>query len=98
MMLEYLIRRTDEEWFLIHTNHYEKILRPQTFPAKTIEGWGDHRIETTGCEIGFSFEDPGVQLVVDRITITPDQVAQIVQEIARNIEDITGQQTKIIPL
>lgn len=96
--MEYLIKRTDGEWFDFHKNRFEEILRPRSFPSITIVGWGNHRIEVAGCEISFSFEDPGIQVIVENINIPAEQIEQLVQEICQNIAEKTGQQGIVISL
>jgi len=97
-MLEYLIRRTDGEWFVFPYGQYPEILRPIRIPAKHIEGWGSHRNEVEGEEISFSDEDPGFQIGFETGKLREERADQIVAEICENIEAKTGQLTRIVKL
>jgi hypothetical protein len=96
-MREYLIRRTDGEWFDLEYSRFGDALRPSSFSAESIEGWGDHRIRTEGVEVAFSYEDPGIQVTVEG-SLPPAVADQIVDEIRQNIERVTGQKGRIVPL
>ena len=50
-MKEYLIRRTDGDWFDLHSSQYADVLRQNSVPSRAVVGWGDQRIEVLGCEI-----------------------------------------------
>jgi len=93
--MEFLIRRTDGEWF--DGVDRDKTLRPNSFGSKVIKGWGDHRIEVQGVEVSFSYEDPGWQIVFEG-PIEATMARQIVQEIAGNITAATGQGSRIVEM
>ena len=97
-MREYLIRAQNDEEFDIHLSQWSKVLRPTSYPSKVIEGWGLLRIEVLGCEISFSAEPPGTQIVFESGAISPEVADQIVREILESAEAFTGQPGKIIPL
>jgi hypothetical protein len=97
-MREYLIRRTDAEWFDFPFKDYPEILRPIRTPSRQAEGWGSHRIEVEGEEVSFSDEDPGFQVVFETGLLTEERADQIVAEICENIEAQTGQKTRIVKL
>jgi hypothetical protein len=97
-MLEYLIRRFDDEWFDFSFEQYPEILRPIRTPSRRIEGWGSNRIEVEGDDISFSDEDPGFQVVFEKGVLSPERADQIVVEICENIETRTGQKTEIVKL
>jgi hypothetical protein len=97
-MLEYLIRRTDAEWFDSPFERYPEILRPIRTPSKRIEGWGSHRIEVEGEQVSFSDEDPGFQVVFETGVLSEERADQIVAEICENIETQTGQRTGIVKM
>ncbi|HWG44666.1 MAG TPA: hypothetical protein VN688_17955 [Gemmataceae bacterium] len=97
-MLEYLIRRTDDEWFSFPFDQYPVILCPARTPSKRIDGWGSNRIEVEGEEISFSDEDPGFQVVFETGTLPEERADQIVSEICENIEARTGQKARIVKL
>ena len=54
-MLEFLIRRTDGEWF----DAGWTACNPKSFPYEVIPGWGNHRIRVLGVEVSISDEEPG---------------------------------------
>jgi len=96
-MIEYLIRRTDGEWFDLQAARFGEALRPSTYASERIQGWGDWRIRCEGVEIAFSYEDPGIQLSIagDLPRETADRVAN---EICQNIERVTGQRGRVVAL
>ena len=97
-MRDYLIRRTDDEWFSFSFDQYPEILRPIRIPSKHIEGWGSNRIEIEGEEISFSDEDPGFQVCFETGVLSEERADQIMSEISENIEKRTGQKTRIVKL
>src|ERR1044072_13094 len=98
LMREDLIRAEDDEEFDIHLSKWPELLRPPSFPSRGIEGWGLLRIEVLGCEISFSPEPPGTQIVFESGEVSPEVAYQIVQEILENAEAHTGRKGKVIPL
>jgi len=89
-----LIKRTDGEWFDLHGRPAEAF-RSSSFPSERVPGWGDWRIRTLGVEISFSYEDLGIQVVFE--DELPQPVAdQIIDEILRNIELVSGQKGRIL--
>jgi hypothetical protein len=97
-MLEYLIRRTDDEWFSFPFDQYPEILRPARTPSNWIEGWGSNRIQVDGEEISFSDEDLGFQVVFETGILLEARADEIVSEICENIEAQTGQKAKMTKL
>ena len=96
-MTEYLIRRTDGEWFDIPASRAAEAYRPTSFASQRIDGWGDWRIRCEGVEISFSYEDPGIQISIDGDL--PKNVAdQIADEVRQNIERVTAQRGRVVPL
>lgn len=97
-MREFLIKRTDGDWFDLHATRFAEVLKPNSFPSRPTSGWGDHRIEVLGCEVSFSYEDPGIQVCFERGPIPDDQAKQIVREILENITRSTGQPGNVIEI
>ena len=95
--LEFLIKRSDGEWFNLHVNRFREVLRPRSFSSHPVPGFGDHRIEIRGCAISFSYEDPGILVCFENDNITPETAALIVDEIANSISNATGQKSEVIP-
>jgi hypothetical protein len=93
---EFIIQRTDGDYFGVHKSQYAKVLRPIETPSRPIDGWGDHRIVVDGAEISFSFEPPGFQVVFETGALDADRQLAIVTEILRSIERATGQRGQVI--
>ena len=96
--MEFLIKRTDGEWFSLHQKHFIQVLRPKSIQSKPTEGWGDHRITLPNGKMAFSFEEPGLQVVFEEYSGTKEEAIQILNEILKNIEASTGEHGKIIEL
>ena len=94
-MIEYLIKRTDGEWFEFPSG--SDPYRPVTIPFKKVEGWGDGRIEIDGCQISFSYEDPGIQVSFQG-EIPQELADRIVAEISQTIESESGQKSEAIQI
>jgi len=94
-MIEFLIKRTDGEWFDFprESDPY----RPVSIPYKQVEGWGNGRIEIDGCQISFSYEDPGVQVSFEG-EIHEQRAAVIAEEIRQRIEQVSGQTAEAIQI
>ena len=93
--MEFLIKRTDGEWFDLHRNDYAKTLRPRTLPSEVVEGWGDHRIRVAGVEVSFAYELPGFQVAFEG-DIDEATARQIVDEVLMNIAEVTGQKGEVL--
>jgi hypothetical protein len=94
-MREYLIRRTDGEWFDLPESSLSEILRPITVPSKPVPGWGNHRIDVEGVEISFSIEDPGIMIVIEG-ELPDTTCGRVVEEVLANIEKATGQRGRTV--
>lgn len=97
-MGEYLIRRTDGDWFDIGLRSYESTLIPKSLPWRKIDSEDDFRIEVDGCEISFSYEDAGIQVVFENNVFTQKEELQLVNEILFNITEVTGQKGGILAI
>jgi hypothetical protein len=96
-MREYLIRRTDGEWFDLHRMRWPEVLRPNTVASKTVVGPGDYRIEVKGAGISFAYEDPGIHICIEGEL--PEALSRrVVVEVLANIEQATGQRGRIVEL
>jgi hypothetical protein len=96
--MEFLIKRTNGEWFSLHNDHFNEVLRPQTIKAEPCAGWGDYRIKIPNGYISFSFEDPGLHIVFENYSGTRDEAVRIVHEIVEKIEAFSGEQGRIVDL
>jgi hypothetical protein len=97
-MREYLIRTVDDEEFDIPPPKWSEVLRPKSYPSKVIAGWGVLRLWVEGCEVSFSPEPPGTQVVFESGDIPAEVADAIVQEILESAELFTGQKGKVVPL
>jgi hypothetical protein len=98
MAIEFLIIRTDGDWFDLKDDLFASTLRPTSFPSEPVEGWGDHRISVVGCEVSFSYEDPGIQVCFEGDLPPPGVARKIVDEIAARIAEVTGQKAEVVGL
>src|SRR5437870_2282440 len=96
--MEFLIKRTDGDWFDLNKRQFADVLRPSSFQSCPIAGWGDHRIEIRDCEIAFSFEIAGLQVIFQDNTLTEAEALQVTNEIAESITKAIGQKSKVIQL
>ena len=92
-MLEFLIRRTDGEWF----DKAWSACNPKTFDYEVIPGWGNHRIRVLGVEVSISDEEPGYQVSFDG-NIDPVVARRIVEEMRENLEAATGQRGRVVEI
>jgi hypothetical protein len=95
--MEFLIRRTDGEWFDIHLSAMPDVLQPARRPSRSVTEFGDHRIEVDGVHIAFSYEDPGIQVTFEG-DVDAAWARSVVEEILERIESMTGQSARIIAL
>jgi len=92
-MREFLIRRTDGEWF----DAGWTACNPKSFPYEVIPGWGNHRIRVLGVEVSISDEEPGYQVSFDG-EIDEAVARQIVDEMRENLEAATGQKGRVVEI
>jgi hypothetical protein len=92
-MLEFLIRRTDGEWF----DNAWSACNPKSVPYEVIPGWGNHRIRVLGVEVSISDEDPGYQVSFDG-DIDAATARKIVEEMRENLEAATGQKGRVVEI
>ena len=85
-MKEFLIRRKDGDFCLIHTSKFSNVLCPTSFASEKNDGWGDYRIKAGDCEIAFSFEEVRIQISFEMCEIRVENAEQMVNEISRSIE------------
>ncbi len=97
-MIEFLIRRTDGEWFDLPAGRMADVLRPSSVPSRLVQGNGEHCMEVLGCLIECSYEDPGIQVSFTDNTLSQKEASQIVEEIAERITESTGQKSRVVPL
>ena len=96
-MSEYLLRSVDDDWFDLPADQLPEVLRPNTIESSPVTGWGDHRIAVEGAEIAFSYEDPGIQVIIEG-TIPETIARRIIEEVLANVERSTGLRGRIVEL
>ncbi|MEA2697204.1 MAG: hypothetical protein QOI66_1475 [Myxococcales bacterium] len=91
-MIEFLVKRTDGDWFDLQagSNPY----RPKTVPYEPL-GKDGSGILIEGCEVWFSFEDPGIQISFDG-DIAENLAERVASEVLDRIREMTGQQAELI--
>ena len=94
-MIEFLIKRTDGDWFDFPPG--SEPYRPVSIPFQRAEGWGEARIEIDGCQISFSYEDPGVQVSFEGQILEQRAIA-VAEEIRQRIEQVSGQTAEAIQI
>ena len=93
-MAEYLIRRTDGEWFDLHRDAYGSVfLRPKT-DDRQVEGHGDYRFIRDGVEIEVNYEDPGLHIIVED-DAPSTKVESWLCEFVERLESVTGQDAEL---
>lgn len=93
--MEFLIRRTDGEWFDLHSNRFEEVLRPNSFSSRKVQGNAGYCIEVDNCIIEMNYEMPGLQIIFNG-DISHDSARKIVEEICQNITSAIGQSGEIL--
>ncbi|HEU4453436.1 MAG TPA: hypothetical protein VFR81_10260 [Longimicrobium sp.] len=93
--MELLISPIDVDFFYFPEELTAEMLRPISTPSKPIEGWGTHRIEALGCEIAFSDEPMGFQVIFEPCRLSEAEAEALVDEIRRNIERVTGERGRV---
>ena len=94
--MEFLIKRTDGDWFDLPRAMYRAVLRPNSWPSRPIAGWGSHRIEVLGQEVAFSDEIAGILVIFEGGDIPKAPAQQVVEEILHNISQATGQSGTVV--
>jgi len=95
-VIEYLIRRTDGEWF-DYPLPLPEFCHPTTVEWKVVEGWGNARFAVAGVEVSVSDEDPGLQVSFEG-DIDPNLAGKVVNEMLDNVEQATGQKGRIVQI
>lgn len=98
MMLQFLIRPTEVQWFSIPASMLATVCTPQCVAVGPREDeWGDYSFTIGSVEVGCSYEDPGLHITFEG-DIEETLAQQIVEEILANITRITGQAGRIVSL
>ena len=78
----------------MHKSKFAEVLKPAAFASKPIAGKGEHRIAVNGCEISFTYEDPGILVRFEGAGLPEDEEEQIADEIAASITKSTGKKVE----
>ena len=97
-MMEFIIARTDGQYWDLNYNQFPDVLHPNSVPWIRITGRGDDRIEVEGSEVSFSDEPPGIQVSFETGNIEPEYALKLVLEILENVEKATGQHGEVIEI
>ena len=96
--MEFLIRRTDGEWFSLHKDHFQEVLKPKQPRTELCHGNGDHCIELPNGRVVFAFEDPGLHIMFEEYEGTREDAMRIVKEILENLTAFSGEKGEIVEL
>jgi hypothetical protein len=91
---EFLITRPDGNTISLHKSKFLEVLKPASFPSKQVSGKGEHRIAVNGCEISFTYEDPGILVRFEGAGLPDEEEEQIADEIAASITKATGKKVE----
>jgi hypothetical protein len=92
--MEYLIRPKDNESFLVLDKAaVVTVLVPRGWPAERSNGAGDFRYHVEDTDVAFSLGDDGWRVRFEG-SIPPDRAEQLVQIVADQIADATGEKTE----
>lgn len=97
-MLEFMIKRTDGQWFDIPDQAWEGLYLPHSVPAEYVPGHGVPAIRVLGCGVTFSQEEPGSQVSFVRGSADETAARQVVDEILENIIRATGQAGEVVQI
>jgi hypothetical protein len=90
---EYLLKADDGEPLIVGVS----ALRPPDYRLEPIQGWGDYRMRCGPGEIAFSFEEFGIQMVIDgpQSDFDDDRLAEALRA---SVEAATGRKISLVCL
>jgi hypothetical protein len=92
--MEYLIGPKDGESFLVLDKAaVVTVLVPRGWPAEQADGAGDFRYHIEGTDVAFSLGDDGWRVLFDG-PMPPDRAEQLVEIVADQVAEATGERTK----
>lgn len=95
--MEFLICRTDGDWFDLPLEQWPRVLHPTSFDYQRTTGFGEYCIEIDKCIVEINYEMPGIQVLFHG-EIEWERANQITGEILENISSFTGQSGEVIDL
>lgn len=96
-MHEFLIRRTDGEWFDLHIDRYPDLFLRDDTTDRRVDGPGDFRFQRSGVEVEVNYEDSGFHILIES-GIDSSEAEQWVQEYLNRLCDLTYQKGSILQL
>jgi hypothetical protein len=94
---EFLIRRTDGEWFDLHRDQFATVFHLEARRTRVVEGPGDHCVAIEETRVSISYEDPGLHLVFEG-SLSTSQAAAIAEEFRARVCEATGQAGTVVPI
>ncbi len=73
------------------------MLHPTDSQCEQIDGWGDYRMRCDSTEVAFSFEQPGIQMIVGEGPSDAD-ADRLADSVAAQVQRGTGRETYVVPL
>lgn len=96
--MEYLIRAKDGEAFLVLDKAaVVDVLVPRDWPAERAGGPGDFRYHLEDTDVAFSLGNHGWQVLLDG-PMPPERAEQLVEIVAGQIAEATGESIEWLPL
>ncbi len=92
--MEYIIKRTDGDWFDLDKNKMGDVFYIEG--GQLFEGRGDYCLKTKSGMLTVSYEDPGLQVAFE--DFSKDQAEELINNMLRKLEEITGQKGEILPI
>jgi hypothetical protein len=93
---EYLIRAEDGDFLLPHVTELGTTLHPAGRDCEVLDGAGDYCMRCAGMVATFSFEEPGIHVIVE--SGDADSAGQLVDEIAAQVAASMSRATVVMAL
>jgi hypothetical protein len=95
--VEFLIRRTDGEWFDLPRDRFEAVFRPPSRQLEVAIGAGDLCLLSGATSISIVYDDPGLH-VTFRGPMPEEEAVALVEEFCERVCAETGQAGSVVPL
>ena len=96
-MIEYIIKRTDGEWFNLNISLYPKVFSSKKYNLKPTQGIGDYCLSFNDKLIEISYEYPGLQFAFKN-NFDKNIAKELINEFFKNITQAMGQKGEILQL
>ena len=94
---EYLLRAEDGDFLVISSSECAAALHPPAMECHPVDGWGDYRYRCGEAEVAVSFEEPGVQLMLEG-ELEESVADELAEVIAARLAGHTGRGIFVVPL